>query len=53
MKIGLISSLITISMIGLVVMLYFGYKNKNTIILKMKELFTKLKNFKKSEIKET
>ena len=44
MKMGLISSLITISMIGLVVMLYFGYKNKNKIIFQMNELFTKLKN---------
>jgi len=44
MKMGLISSLITISMIGLVVMLYFGYKNKNKIIFQMKEIYFNLKN---------
>jgi hypothetical protein len=41
-KIGLISSLITISMIGLVFGLYSGYKKRNIILFKMKELFQKL-----------
>ena len=50
-RIGVISSLITLFMIGLVFGLYSGYKKRNIILFKMKELFTKIKNLNKSEIK--
>jgi len=51
-SIGVISSLITLTMIGLGFMLYTGYKKRNIILFQMKELFTKIKNLNKSEIKE-
>lgn len=52
MKMGLISSLITISVLGLLFLLYKGFKNKNIILFKVKEFIQKIKNLKKPEIKE-
>ena len=40
-RIGIISSIITLFMIFMVFLLYSGYKKRNIIIFKMKELFTK------------
>ena len=52
MKMGLISSLITISVLGLLFLLYKGFKNRNIILFKLKEFIQKIKNLKKPEIKE-